>query len=87
MLYFLIVSQLQDLLWFIFHYLGLETTEPSDAFDATLNNMTVNMLYSHDLIPQLFWIAIVFVVGKILFKSTKIGLVSVALLLGHFISF
>lgn len=85
LIYFLIVSQLQDLLWFIFHYLGLETTNPSDAFDATLNNMTVNMLYSHDLIPLLLWMVIVFVVGKFLFKSTKIGLVSVGLLVGHFV--
>ena len=26
LLYFLIASQLQDLLWFTFHYLGLERT-------------------------------------------------------------
>ncbi|MDG1393839.1 MAG: FISUMP domain-containing protein [Flavobacteriaceae bacterium] len=54
LLYFLIISQLQDFLWFTFHYLGLEPTNPSDAFDATLNNMAVDMLYSHDLLPQLF---------------------------------
>jgi hypothetical protein len=85
LLYFLIVSQLQDFLWFCFHYLGLEATEPSDAFDATLSNMAVDMLYSHYLIPQLFWFAIVFVIGKLLFKSTKIGLVSVLLLFTHFV--
>ena len=85
LLYFLIVSQLQDFLWFNFHYLGLEPTEPSDAFDATLSNMKVDMLYSHDLIPQLFWFAIVFIIGKRLFKSTQIGLVSVALVSIHFV--
>lgn len=85
LLYFLIISQLQDLLWFCFHYLGLEPTGPSDAFDATLSNMTVNMLYSHDLLPQLVWVVVIFGVGKLLFKSTKIGLISAALLLGHFV--
>ena len=85
LLYFLIISQLQDFLWFTFHYLGLEPTNPSDAFDATLNNMVVDMLYSHDLLPQLFWLAIVFLLGKLLFKSTKIGLLSVALVSIHFI--
>ena len=85
LLYFLIISQLQDLLWFTFHYLGFEPTEPIDAFDATLSNMVVDMLYSHDLLPQLFWLAIVFLLGKLLFKSTKIGLVSVALVSIHFI--
>ena len=84
LLYFLIISQLQDLLWFTFHYLGFEPTEPIDAFDATLSNMVVDMLYSHDLLPQLFWLAIVFLLGKLLFKSTKIGLVSVALSINPF---
>ena len=85
LLYFLIISQLQDLLWFTFHYLGLEVTDPSDAFDATLSNMAVDMLYSHDLAPLLFWLALAFVIGKLLFKSTKIGLVSMALVLAHFV--
>ena len=84
-LYFLIISQLQDFLWFTFHYLGIEPTNPSDAFDATLNNMAVDMLYSHDVLPQLFWLAIIFLLGKFLFKSTKIGLVSVALVSIHFV--
>lgn len=85
LLYFLIVSQLQDFLWFTFHYLGLEPTGPSDAFDTTLRNMTAEMLYSHDLIPQIIWVLIIFGTGKVLFKSTKIGLVGAALILGHFV--
>jgi len=85
LLYFLIVSQLQDLLWFTFHYLGLERTGPSDVFDATLNSFAVDMLYSHDLIPQILWVLIIFFIGKILFKDTKIALVSAALVIGHFI--
>jgi hypothetical protein len=85
LLYFLIISQLQDFLWFTFHYISLEPTYPTDAFDATLSNMVVDMLYSHDLLPHLFWLAIVFVIGKILFKSTKIGLVSVVLVSIHFV--
>jgi hypothetical protein len=83
--FFLVISQFQDLLWFVFHYLGLEITEPTDAFDATLKDLAVDMLYSHDLIPQLFWCALVFIIGKLLFKSTKIGLVACALVAGHFV--
>ena len=85
LMYFLIASQLQDLLWFTFHYLGLERTEPADVFNTTLSNMAVNMLYSHDLIPLIAWLIIIFFVGKLLFKDTKIGLVGVALVLGHFV--
>ena len=54
LLYFLIVSQLQDLLWFVFHYLGLEVTEPADVFDATLGEMTVNMMYVTTSSPRRF---------------------------------
>ena len=65
LLYFLIISQLQDFLWFVFHYLGIEPTSPSDAFDATLSNMAVDMVYSHDLLPLLIWLLIAFTLGKI----------------------
>jgi len=85
LLYFLFVSQLQDLLWFILHYLGLERTKPSDVFDATLSNMTVDMLYSHDLVPLIFWLMVTFILGKVIFKSTQIGLVGAALVVGHFV--
>ena len=85
LLYLLVISQLQDLLWFLFHYLGLEVTSPSDAFDASLNTMHANMLYSHDLIPQFIWLALIYIVGKTLFKSNQVALISVVILIGHFI--
>ncbi len=85
LLYFLIASQLQDFLWFIFHYLKLERTTPDDVFDTTVSNMVVNMLYSHDLIPLIAWLIIVFLIGKFIFKENKIGLVGSALVLGHFV--
>ncbi|MDB4225638.1 hypothetical protein N9800_00090 [bacterium] len=85
LLYFLIISQLQDFLWFVFHYLGIESTNPSDAFDATLSNMAVDMVYSHDLLPLLIWLIVAFTLGKIFFKSTQIGLVSMALVSIHFV--
>jgi hypothetical protein len=85
LLFFLIVSQLQDLLWFVFHYLGLEPTTPTDVFNATVENLTVMMTYSHHAIPQLFWASAVFIIGRILFKSTTIGFAAMALFLVHFI--
>ena len=85
LLYFLFVSQLQDLLWFTLHYLGLERTEPSDVLNTTVSNMIVDMMYSHDLIPQILWLIIIFILGKVVFKDTKIGLVGSTLVAGHFI--
>lgn len=85
LVYFLIASQLQDLLWLTFHFLGLEHTEPSDVLDTTLKSLTVDMLYSHDLIPQIIWILLIFLAGKLLFKRTAIGLVGAALVAGHIV--
>jgi hypothetical protein len=85
LLYFLIASQFQDLLWFTFHLLGLEYTGPDDVLDTTLSNMSVDMIYSHDLLPQIFWLVVVFLIGKVLFKSNKIGFAGAALVAGHFV--
>lgn len=83
LLFFLVASQFQDLLWFIFHYLGLEPTQPADVFDATISNMSVAMTYSHDLLPLVIWAIVIFLIGKVLFKSTTIGLVALALFASH----
>ena len=85
LLYFLIASQLQDLLWFVLHYLGLEQTGPEDVFNTTLSNMTVDMLYSHDLVPLTLWVVVIFLIGYFFFKSSKVGLIGSALVMGHFV--
>ena len=85
LIFFLVVSQLQDLAWLVFHYLGLEPTVPSSVIDVTLQGITVDMLYSHDLLPQLGWAGLVFGIGAIIFKNYKIGLVGSLLVFGHFL--
>ncbi len=85
LLYFLVISQLQDLLWALFHYVGLEVTTPTDVFDTSLQNLTVEMLYSHDLLPQVFWMAVAFILGRVLFKSNAVGAVGAAIVFGHFV--
>lgn len=85
LLYFLVISQLQDILWTLFHYFGLEATTPTDVLDTTLQSLTVDMLYSHDLLPQVFWMVVAFVIGRALFKSSKVGVVGAAIVFGHFV--
>lgn len=85
LLFFLIASQLQDLLWLSFHYLGLEPTVPVDLLDVTLMNITVDMVYSHDLLPQLVWMALTFLVGRLLFKQNSIAIAGALLVLGHYL--
>ncbi len=43
------------------------------------------MLYSHDLLPQIGWVVLIFLIGKFAFKDTKIGLAGAALVIGHFV--
>jgi len=83
LLFFLIISQLQDLLWLVFHYLGLEVTTPSHVLETSFKTIKVDMLYSHDLLPTLFWIFTAFLLGKLIFKSTKTGVISALLVVGH----
>lgn len=85
LLYFLVISQLQDILWALFHYFGLEVTTPNDVLDTTLQSLTVDMLYSHDLLPQIFWMAVAFIIGKALYKNSTVGAVGAAIVLGHFV--
>lgn len=84
-IFFLIASQFQDLVWLIMHYLGIETTEPKSVEDVTLQGIDVNMLFSHDLLPQIFWVLAIFIIGCYTFKSTKIGIAGGLLVLGHFV--
>ncbi len=85
LLFFLIASQLQDLLWLSFHYLGLEPTVPADVLNVTLMSITVDMVYSHDLLPQLVWMALTFIVGRLLFKQNNIATAGALLVLGHYL--
>ncbi len=85
LLFFLIVSQLQDLLWLSFHYLGLEPTIPADVLNVTLMSITVDMVYSHDLFPQIIWMALTFITGRLLFKQNNIAIAGTLLVLGHYL--
>lgn len=84
LLYFLIASQIQDLLWFIFHFLDWETTAPSSVLAVTAKGLLVDMIYSHDLVPQLLWALLVFCFGWLWFKSLRTGLLGAALVFIHF---
>ncbi|MEL6110891.1 MAG: hypothetical protein AAFU85_33205 [Planctomycetota bacterium] len=80
--YFLVASQFPDLLWVVFHFMGLEPTTPDSLLDMTLKTLTVDMSFSHDLIPALFWTVVVYAAGRLLF-SKAIGLAGGCLVVIH----
>jgi len=43
------------------------------------------MVYSHDLLPQFVWMALIFIVGRLLFKQNKIAIAGALLVLGHYL--
>ncbi|WP_412067806.1 hypothetical protein [Rubrivirga sp. IMCC43871] len=81
--WFIVVSQIPDLLWFVFHFLGLEPTEPLDLFDTTLQSLSVEMAFSHHLVPILGWTLLLGVLGAVLFQSRRVGLATAALVGVH----
>lgn len=81
--FFLFASALPDLLWHVFALVGLEPTGPVNVLDMTLQNLDVDMMFSHDLLPTLGWMALLYGFGTLAFKSHKIGLIAALLLLGH----
>ncbi|RNC87197.1 MAG: hypothetical protein ED556_07185 [Winogradskyella sp.] len=83
LIFFLIISQLPDLLWLVLHFLGIEPTEPTNVLDVSLDNLSVEMIYSHDLLPILGWIGLSYALGLLLFKSQKVGVTSALLLALH----
>lgn len=83
LMYFLIMSQLPDLLWVVFHFLGIEPTKPSNILDVSLDQLMVDMIYSHDLLPILVWSGIGFGIGLLLFKSQKVGAIGALLIALH----
>ena len=83
LLYYLIASQLPDLLWLVFHYLGLEPTRPADVLDVSLDRLDVDMVYSHDLIPILGWVVVVAAVGMLLFQDRRVAAAGAVLLIVH----
>ncbi|MGK0358553.1 MAG: hypothetical protein ACI9U2_000842 [Bradymonadia bacterium] len=83
LLFFLVISQLPDLMWQVFHFLGLEPTAPANPMSASLQSMQVEMTYSHDLLPTLGWIALAIVAGRALFGTWRTGWMAGALIVAH----
>lgn len=79
LVWYLGVSQLPDLLWLLFHVLGLEPTQPTDLFDVTLQGMSVDMMFSHDLLPIIGWGVLFGLLGTFLFRAWQVGLATAVL--------
>lgn len=81
--YFLVASQLPDLLWLGFDLVGLESSHPDHPMLVSLDTMQVDMTYSHDVLPMLGWIALTVLIGRAAFGAWRPGLIGGALVALH----
>jgi hypothetical protein len=81
--FYLVISQLPDLLWHAFHFLGLETTLPANPMLASLDTMQAEMTYSHEMLPSLVWIVLAILAGRGIFGRWRPGWVAGALVVAH----
>ncbi|MEM6990169.1 MAG: hypothetical protein AAF721_06720 [Myxococcota bacterium] len=81
--FYLVACQLPDLLWLIFHYLGIEPTAPDNFMLVSLQALEVEMTYSHDLLPLPIWSLLTLLIGRGLFGSWRPGLAGAVLVVVH----
>lgn len=81
--FYLVISQLPDLLWHGLHFLGVEPTTPSNPMLVSLDNMQTEMTYSHDLLPTLAWIVVATLAGRGLFGGWRPGITAGLLVVVH----
>ena len=82
---FLVACQIQDFMWFTLHYFGLETTLPESLLDMTVSGLDVDMRFSHDIVPNIVWAALMFVIGYLVSRNWKIALTASFLTVLHVI--
>ncbi len=81
--YYLVAAQLPDLLWVLFHFVGLEPTPAANPMSVSLDAVAPPMHYSHDLLPLIAWTAIVVAFGRVAFGTWKPAWVGAALVALH----
>lgn len=81
--FYLIASQLPDLLWQVFHFVGLEPTPAANPMLVSLDGAVPPMHYSHDLLPLIVWTALTIVVGRLAFGAWMPGWVGGVLVALH----
>lgn len=81
--FYLVISQLPDLLWHGLHFLGVEATSPSNPMLVSLDNMQAEMTYSHDLLPTVLWFVVAVLAGRALFGGWRPGITAGVLILVH----
>ena len=79
----LVASNIADFVMVVLVAIGIETMVPSSMFEATLENLRVDMTYTHDLLPALLWTLGVGAIGYGLTRDTTTAIWSAVLVAFH----
>ena len=81
--FFLLATQVLDFIMVALVLVGVESIEPSGIFDTSFRHMVVDMTYSHDIAPVLFWSLLFAVITGVVFKSLRLAAIVLGLVLLH----
>ena len=79
----LLCSQIPEFLWLGLALAGVEAPRPGSILDATFANIQVEMIYSHNLIPNVVLGLVVVLVVRLFWRSTRLAIWCGALVVAH----
>jgi len=88
----LLCAQVPEFLWLLLSLAGVERPHPDSMLDATFQNLSVSMVYSHNLVPALLQAALVFAIVLAVARKRDVaawcaGLVVVHVLCDYLVGF
>ena len=81
--FFLLATQMLDFIMVILVISGVESVVPKNFFEASFRHMSVDMTYSHDILPVLGWSLLFAVITLLVFKSSKLAVIVFGLTVLH----
>lgn len=81
--FFLLISQFLDFIMVTLVIAGIETIKPEGFFDASFLHMSVDMTYSHDILPVLIACLLLAGLSGLIFKSLRLASIVLGLVLLH----
>ncbi len=81
-----VAAFLIDIVMFTLVAMGIEKLAPvPGAAGPTISSAIVDMTYSHDMLPQLFWVSIAGAIAYIFTRNGKFALIAMLLTLAHWL--
>ena len=80
---FLLASQIPEFLWLFLAVLGVEPALPASILDATFDNISVDMRFSHNLVPALLQALLTGVIVAVVLRNRAAAIWCAALVVIH----